>query len=81
MPSDRTTHLLELADDVRDMAQHVIDNGAEPYYASEKLAFAGNGRSRHSPCSARRRNRSFGSRSARSGTAAGRAVMTARSRR
>ena len=33
-------HLLELADDVRDMGQRVLGNGAEPCYAGEKLGWA-----------------------------------------
>ena len=33
-------HLLELADDVRDMGARVLRNGAEPCYASEKLGWA-----------------------------------------
>lgn len=32
--------VLEDADTMRDMAQRVLDNGPEPNYASEKIAFA-----------------------------------------
>jgi hypothetical protein len=40
MKPEHARHVLECAEDVGDMGQRVMTNGAEPNYASEKLAFA-----------------------------------------
>jgi hypothetical protein len=40
MPECTNQTILELADDVREMGQRVLDNGGEPHYAREKLARA-----------------------------------------